>query len=95
MRFVTVRDLRGRSAEIWRRLAAERELIITSNGKPVAILSSVSEGDVEGSLAAIRRARAMRAVALLQGQSVARGAHRMSPREIVAEIAAVRRKRAR
>ena len=42
MRFVSVRDLRGNSAQVWRLLADEKEMVITSNGKPVAILSSVS-----------------------------------------------------
>ena len=40
MRFITVRELRSRSAEIWRRLADEPDMVITSNGKPVAILSA-------------------------------------------------------
>ncbi len=93
MRFVTVRDLRGRSAEVWRRLAEEREMIITSNGKPLAIISSVSESTWEESLAAIRRAKAVAAVAALQQRSLERGKDRISGEEINAEIAASRRRR--
>ena len=50
MKFVTVRDLRGRSAEVWRELAVEHEMVVTSNGKPIAILTSTSEETFEQSL---------------------------------------------
>ena len=93
MRFVSVRELRGNSAETWRKLAEERELIVTSNGKPIAILSAVSEETLEESLSAFRRARAISAVDAMQIASVKAGTDRMSLREINAEIAAVRSKR--
>ncbi|MDP2682655.1 MAG: type II toxin-antitoxin system Phd/YefM family antitoxin [Deltaproteobacteria bacterium] len=38
MKFVSVRDLRGKSAQLWKTLSAEREMIVTSNGRPIAIL---------------------------------------------------------
>ncbi|MBI3921372.1 MAG: type II toxin-antitoxin system Phd/YefM family antitoxin [Armatimonadetes bacterium] len=63
MRFVTVRELHGRSAEVWVKLSEEKDLIVTSNGKPIALMSAVSEDSLEGSLAAMRRARAEAAVA--------------------------------
>lgn len=95
MRFVSVRDLRGRPSQIWRRLAAEKEMVLTSNGRPVAILTAVSGDTVEESLAAIRRARAATALAALQRRSLETGAARLRPREIDAEIRAERRKRRR
>ena len=95
MKFLSVRDLRGNSARVWEELPAEREMVVTSNGRPVAILSTVGEFDVEESLAAIRRARATSAVALLQRRSVQRGLDKMPLDEIEAEIAAVRRNRAK
>ena len=93
VKFVSVRDLRGRSAEIWRALPEEREMVITSNGRPVAILAAVGESNVEESLAAFRRARAVDAVASIQRRSVARGAQKLSEAEIEAEIAAARKAR--
>ena len=95
MQFVTVRDLRGRSAQVWARLAKERDMVITSNGKPIAILSAVSEGKLEESLAAIRRARAIAAVAGMQMKSVEVGTDKMTLAEINAEIAAARKGRAK
>lgn len=95
MRFVTVRDLRSESARIWRSLSKDKELVITSNGKPIAILTATDEGSVEESLAAIRRARAEAAVAALRESSAQQGTRRLSAKAINAEIAAARRERKR
>ena len=95
MKFVSVRDLRGKSADIWRELPAEREMVITSNGRPVAILAAVNESNLEESLAAFRQARAIDAVASVQRRSVARGADALTSEDINAEIATVREARRR
>ena len=95
MKFITVRDLRGRSGQVWTTLAREREIILTSNGKPIAILSAVSEETLEESLAAVRRARAVAAVEKMQRQSVQAGTDHLSPTDIAAEIKAVRKARRR
>jgi len=93
MKFVSIRDLRGKSAEIWKMLSGEREMIITSNGRPIAILAAVNESNLEESLSAFRQARAVQAVASLQRRSVEQGTDNISMDEIDAEIRAVRRKR--
>ena len=93
MRFVSVRDLRSKSAELWRDLPLEGQMVVTSNGKPVAILSAVDETNVAESAAAISRARALQAVQAIQMASVRAGLDRMSMEEIDAEIQAVRRER--
>jgi prevent-host-death family protein len=95
MKFVSVRDLRGKSADIWRELPDEREMVITSNGRPVAILASVNESNLEESLAAFRQARAVDAVAALQRRSVASGVDTLSADQIETEITAVRKARTR
>ena len=93
MKFVSVRDLRGKSAEIWKKLPGEREMIITNNGRPIAILAAVNESNLEESLSAFRQARAVEAVASLQRRSMEQGTDNISMDEIDAEIRAVRRKR--
>jgi antitoxin (DNA-binding transcriptional repressor) of toxin-antitoxin stability system len=93
MRFVSARDLRRSSAEVWRDLPVEREMVITHNGRPIAILASVNESNLEELLSALRRARACVAVATLQHGSVAGGADKLTTGEIEAEIAAVRARR--
>jgi antitoxin (DNA-binding transcriptional repressor) of toxin-antitoxin stability system len=95
MKFVSVRDLRSKSAQLWKELPEEREMVITSNGRPIAILSAISESNLEESLAAFRQARAVKAVASLQRRSVKQGTDRISMDEINAEIKAIRKKRAR
>ena len=95
MKILSVRDLKTRAAQVWRELPAEREMVITNNGRPVAILAAINESTLEESLSAFRPARAVEAVASLQRQSVERGTSKLSPEEINAEIRAVRRKRAR
>ena len=94
MRFVSVRDLRGKSAELWRDLPREGEMVVTSNGRPVAILAAVNEGNVEESLAAFRRARVAEAVTALQLGASSQGRERITADEIEREIEAVRRQRA-
>lgn len=95
MKFLSVRELRGNAARIWKKLPAEREMVVTNNGRPVAILATVSESNVEESLAAIRSARAISAVAQLQRQSVERGLDKLRQGEIEGEITEVRRNRVR
>jgi len=95
MKFLSVRELRGNAARIWDELPVEREMVVTNNGRPVAILATVGESNVEESLAAIRSARATSAVAQMQKRSVERGLDKLRQDEIEAEITEVRRNRAR
>lgn len=95
MKFITVRELRGRPTDVWSKLSRDKDLVLTSNGKPIAILSAVSEDTLESSLIALRRARAVTAVEAMQSQSVAAGTDKLSPEEINAEIATTRKIRRR
>jgi antitoxin (DNA-binding transcriptional repressor) of toxin-antitoxin stability system len=94
MKFLSVRDLRGKSAQIWKDLPEEREMVITSNGRPIAILAAINESNLEESLTAFRQARAVEAVAALQRRSADQEKDRITMDEIDAEIKAVRKKRA-
>ncbi len=95
MRFVSVRDLREKSGSLWKSLPEEGEMVITSNGRPIAILAAVNESNLEESLSAFRRARAIEAVAGLQHQSAEQGTQRISREKTEAEIKVVRGKRSR
>lgn len=95
MKFVSVRDLRGRTSELWRDLERERELVVTSNGKPIAILSATDEDSFEQSLRALRRWRAGDALSKLQREAAARGLDKLTAADIDSEIRASRRRRAR
>lgn len=95
MKFISVRDLRLGSAEIWRQLQQEKEMVVTSNGRPVAILAGVKGEDVVEYLATLRRARAMLAVNKVQEHTRQTGKDKITATEIDKEIRAVRRSRAR
>lgn len=92
MRFLSVRDLRSNSAKVWQNLPADREVIITNNGRPIAILAAINEANLEESLAAFRQARAVEAVVSLQRRS-AEETSAITMDEIDAEIRAVRKER--
>jgi len=85
--------LKGKAAQIWKELPEEKEMILTSNGRPIAILSSINEDNLEQVLSAFRRARAIEAVAALQYESAVKGTSKLSMKEIDKEIKAVRKQR--
>ena len=93
MKFVSVRDLRGKTSELWKELEQARELVVTSNGKPIAILSATDEDSFESCLWTLRRTRASDALATLQRHAADRGLDQLTPEDIEAQIKASRRKR--
>jgi antitoxin (DNA-binding transcriptional repressor) of toxin-antitoxin stability system len=93
MRSVSVRELRGKSAQIWRELASEQDMVIRSKGKPIAILSATTEETLDESLKAFQRARATLALMRAQMDSVRKGKDKMSLEEINRVIASVRKAR--
>ena len=93
MKFVSVRELRNRTSQLWRDLERERDLIVTSHGKPVAILSATDERSLERALRDIRRSRARAALAEIHRDAARRSLDRLSMEQIDAEIKAVRASR--
>ena len=90
MKFISVRDLRSKSAEIQKLLPGEKEMVLTSNGRPVAIMTSVNESTLEPKLRAIRAARAIMAVNAVQAKSLRSGKAAIKLEEINKEVSAVR-----
>jgi prevent-host-death family protein len=93
MKFVTVRDIRLRPGDVWKTAQRERDIIITSNGKPVAILTAIKEDTLEEELDSIRRARALNALDYIHRKSIKEGTDRISEEEIEEEIRSVRKVR--
>lgn len=91
MRFMGIREFRGNAAKVMESLKDQNEIVITSNGRPVAILTPTDEERLEDNLAALRTARAVQAVTALQNRSLQMGTDKMSQKEIDAEIKAARR----
>ena len=93
MTFISIRDMRTRPGEVWQQLQEEGDLIVTSSGRPFALMISAADEDVEELLLALRRARAQMAVSRLRKQAAASGLDRMTAEEIEAEINQTRSER--
>ena len=94
MRFISVRDLNTKPKEIWSKIKSE-EVVITSNGKPIALLSGVTEETLEKTVRSIRRSRALIALEEMQKKSMERGLDKWTDSQIESEIRAVRKSRKR
>jgi antitoxin (DNA-binding transcriptional repressor) of toxin-antitoxin stability system len=90
MNFITVRDLRTTPKQVWDKLDAEREVVITNNGKPFALMIPIDETNFDDVIASVRQANAMRAITRMQMAAIKVGLDKMAPEEINAEIAAGR-----
>lgn len=93
MKFITVRDIRTTPAEIWRRLPEEQEIVITNNGKPIALLTPLTDETLEETLESVRTARAQNALRQVRRQARENGLDSMTMDEIQAEIDAYRTER--
>jgi len=93
MKFIPVRDFRTRPAQIWRELPGEEEMVITNNGKPIAMLAPLSDSNLEETLKAFRKVKAMNAVRNMQERSFKNNNDKMTLDEINAEISATRKNR--
>jgi len=94
MRFISVRDLNTKPKEIWSKIKGE-EVVITSNGKPIALLSGVTEETLEKTVRSIRRSRALIALEEMQKKSIESGLDKLTDSQIESEIRAVRKSRKR
>lgn len=95
MDYVTVRELREKSGEIWQRVEAGEEFVVTRNGKPFALLVHTEPNQVEATLRAHRAARLGAVVARIQAHARADGADQLTDEDIQVEIDAVRNERRR
>ena len=95
MKFVSVRDLRLKPADVWKQLKISKDIIITLNGKPIAILNGTDEENLERSLKVVRRSRALLAMEEMQQASKEKGIDKLTEEDIEDEIKAVRSERQR
>jgi antitoxin (DNA-binding transcriptional repressor) of toxin-antitoxin stability system len=92
MKFISTRELRNRPGAV-RELAQKEDLVLTADGKPIAILMGIENDDVEQAALMLRQARAQRALSRIRSQASRSGVAQLSARALEAEIRAVRRKR--
>jgi len=90
MDFLSVRELRASSREIWQKLSRDGKMVITNNGKPAALLLDLSREDLEETLDTIRQVRAQKLFNRIRAEAEKRGY--LSEKEIETEIRAARHK---
>ena len=93
MDYLTVRELREKSGEIWQRVEAGEEFVITRNGKPFALLIHTEPQAVEERLRALRLSRLAELTRTIQAEAQAGGASALTDAQIEAERATARRQR--
>jgi prevent-host-death family protein len=91
MKFVSSRELRINPGAVWKKLNQEKDLVITSNGRPVGVLTLANEDSLEDVLSSLRAGRAQRAALALRRIAVARGLNKWSERKIQNVIRKARR----
>lgn len=89
MKYLSSRDLRN-TPGVLKDQVRDEDLVLTANGRPVAVVVGVDDGDIEETLAVIRQARAMRAVSRLRRGAAERGVDALSEADIQREIDAAR-----
>ena len=93
MRLVPVTELQSLSAAAWKALVEEEDVVVTTSGKVIAILSAATGSTLESALADRRQERALLAVAAMQREARHAGLDRWGLEEVNAEIDALRRSR--
>lgn len=91
MKFISIRDLRNRPGEVWKKLR-EEDLVVTANGRPQGILVRLDD-DFELALEALRRARAQVAASRMRQHAAEAGLSSLPAEEIEREIRAARKER--
>ena len=92
MKFVSSREIRVNPKPVFDALEAD-EVIITSRGKPVALLLGISADDLEETVRLVRRAKAQAAVSRIRKAAAQRDLDKMGREGIEDEIEALRHER--
>jgi prevent-host-death family protein len=87
--------LKKQSADQWLKSVDKDDLIVTSQGQPVAVLLPIDAKSLEPTLSALRSVRAVQAQIALQQAADANGTSGLSQDDINAEIETARQTRHR
>jgi prevent-host-death family protein len=89
VKFVNSREIRVNPGLVLDAVTHGHEVVITSRGKPVALMMGVND-DLEETVRLVRRARAQGAVSRMRRAPAGRGSHAPDREDIEAEIRAAR-----
>ena len=90
---IAVRDFRINPGKVWRRLRKSGRMIITSTGKPIALLTDIKGQSVEEEVRVDAFARGAVAVSKLREHAQKQGLSRMKPKDIESEFRKSRKNR--
>lgn len=93
MKFVAAREMRNHYQDVIRQLKAGEDIVLTTKGKPVALLSGIDEDTFEDRLARRRGEQAAEALRSAVAHAKRVGTDKLGDDQIQAEINAVRRNR--
>lgn len=95
MKTLTIRDFRTRPRQAQKDLAESGEAILTSSGRPVALMLRVDGESLDETVAMMRRARGLQALDAARREARRTGLDRVTMKEMDAVIARTRRGRRR
>jgi prevent-host-death family protein len=95
VKFVRSREIRVNPKPAIEAAKNGDEVVVTSRGKPVALLVGVDGDNLEETLRLLRRAKAQATVSRMRDSAGQGGLANMDQAEVEAEIAAARSERAR
>jgi len=93
MNFVSFRELRTSTAKINDMLIDNGKIVVTSNGKPTAVMIQVNENNFEETLAVLNQIKLTKSISNMRASAKRSGAAEMTLEEINAEIAFSRKVR--
>ena len=88
MNFVPYRILRNQPKVLRERLKSEGELVITSNGEPMALLLDIKPDQIEGTIKLMGQLRAQQAVSAMRQAARDQGLEQLDEDAIEAEVQA-------
>jgi prevent-host-death family protein len=92
---ISIDDLKQQPVGQWLRSVDKGDLVVTSQGRPVAVLLPIGADSLESTLSVLRSVRAAQSLSALQQAAAANGTCDLSTEDIDAEIAAARQSRHR
>ena len=95
MEFLSSRDLRLKPKEVWKRLKKERFGVVTLNGKPQFVLSSIEPNELDKVFYLLGRLRAEIALEEITKTAKEKGLDKLSMEEIDQIIQEERKKKRR
>jgi antitoxin (DNA-binding transcriptional repressor) of toxin-antitoxin stability system len=90
MKFLSIRELRSSTSHLKEMLSGNDKVVLTTNGKPTALMIGVDENSFEDLLNDLRSARVRRSIKQMREHSEGMSLDEMTLDDINAEISAVR-----